>query len=179
VGQPLDCEEYRERDQESNTHMNTDQVIGQVEEHRDLMANARKFGDGVDNTIFGMEEGAELYDGWMRQDTTYQRNNDKQIDPSKEAADLGYMIASAIIAIRRGNMGEVDRREAMLAAIMERLAYTMIALDRHHENAALNNLETALNEWIALCALCGWNPAEILQAKIEKDNARYLAKTGA
>ena len=152
-----------------------DRIINLVEAHRDHMGAARKFPDGADCTIFAIGEGGgELFDAWMRLDSSFQRNNAKDIDPSKEAADLMYMIGSAIVAIRRGNVGEVEIREEMLAEIVDRLCAGLLSLARHQPGAALNNLEYALKHTLDLCARERWNPAELLSAKIARDNARYL-----
>ena len=154
---------------------NPDQIINAVEDHRDHMGEARKFPHGAHCTIFAIGEGGgELFDAWMRLDASFQRNNARDIDPSKEAADLMYMIASAIIAIRRGNVGEVEIRQEMLAEIVERLCYALLSLSRDQPSAALNNLEYALKHTLDLCAREHWQPLDLLAAKMERDNARYL-----
>lgn len=154
--------------------MSAEQIIKLTEDHRDQLGSARKFPAGAPDCIFAIEEAGELYDAWIRLDASYQRNHAKEIDPSTEAADLMYMIASAIIAIRRGNIGDVQPREVTLAEILERVIYALIALYRDTPNGALNNLEYALKHCLDLCAREHWNPVELINAKIARDNARYL-----
>lgn len=144
-----------------------------VTTHRSSMAGHYPTPPAKDSIEFAQQEAAELDDAWKRQEPAWKRNNAKQIDPQAEAADLGYMIFTAISEMDAGRIGTATRRDALLAHVHDRLAWAMINLETGHTNDARRELHGAAEAWITLCERSEWTPADLIAAACAKVEAKH------
>lgn len=152
-----------------------DYLIRTVAEHRQQIGDGRPYPPAGDCTLFAVTEAAELIDALLRQEPRYLRNNAKQLTPAHEAGDLGYMIASAIDQIDRGQHFDMTRAAVFTGSqIMDRLAYALMAIDRGQHLHARRELIGALEAWQELCRREGYgSPADILTETCDRITAKY------
>lgn len=84
--------------------------------------------------------------------------------PAEKAGDLGYLLLATLRQMDAGEVGEVQRSDALLAQMHDQLAWAMLQLERGNRGPAREELLGALRTWGRLCELHGWQPQELLAA---------------
>jgi hypothetical protein len=160
----------------NNAMTSPDKITSAVAAHRLHTMTARPFPDAGDCALFALTEAGELIDAWLRENPLYLRNNYRQPSAQEEAADLGYMIASCIVALRAHRTDGADGRATQAAAIIDRVCWAVTSLYRGYPESAGSNMQEALEEWLQLCDQCGWEPHDLIADVCARIDAKWAAQ---
>jgi hypothetical protein len=124
----------------------------------------------LDAAKFAGSEAGECCDADLRSSETWLRNNARTPEPTREAAQLGMMICTALLDTDPAQVRDLETR--LLGCVMRELGYAIEALadGRNGEQP----LRKALGYWVQYAAHFG-HPMDLLRDEHARLQAKWKA----